>query len=369
MFRRLVVGPLLVWVSGTAFADCDTYSHLKDKKWVDGDCMETPLGERWWPHPRWGEGDEAGSTNWYSQPEVVNRALAMVKEGRVQKIGQDYQTEMPLFGARQFTLRIPGSPTGGVLGANRVIWMDEFLATEVSQVGTQFDGLGHIGVATGSDGDKEQMRFYNGFTGQEILDPYGLKRLGAEKLNPIIARGVLIDVATARGVESMEAGEVITMNDVRAALRRQGLADFELKPGDAVLFRTGWQKYWIEDNEKYNAGCPGIGMEVARWLARYVASGCRAESRSGLCVLRSHLPPDATRNCESGEPESGNTRCRGGVSVRVYLHACSHSRRNWLNRIADSHVVTENPFQVHVKRAGSENRTSGIELAGQEREI
>ena len=257
------------WLVSTAtFADCDRYSQLRDKPWVDGECMETPLGERWWPHPRWGEGDEAGSTNWYSQPEVVQRALLMVKQGRVARIGQDYQAEMPLFGTRQFSLRIPGAPTGGVLGANRAIWMDEFLATEVSQVGTQFDGLGHVGVATGPDGDKAQMRFYNGFTGQEILDPYGLKHLGSEKLNPIVARGVLIDVAAARGVASMEAGEVITMDDVRSALQRQGLGDFELQPGDAVLFRTGWERYWIEDNKKYNDGCPGIGVEVARWLAK-----------------------------------------------------------------------------------------------------
>ena len=258
---------ILLSGASTAFADCNAYSHLKDKAWVDGDCMETPLGERWWPHPRWGERDESGSTNWYTQPVVVKRALAMVKQGRALKIGQDYQTEMPLFGARQFTLRIPGAPTGGVLGANRVLWMDEFLATEVSQVGTQFDGLGHIGVAVGEDGDKSEMRFYNGFRGQDIFDPYGLKHLGSEKLNPIVARGVLIDIAAARDVDSMEAGEVITMRDVRSALEKQGLADFELQPGDAVLFRTGWEKYWIKDNDKYNSGCPGLGMEVARWLA------------------------------------------------------------------------------------------------------
>jgi kynurenine formamidase len=34
------------------------------------------------------------------------------------------------------------------------------------------------------------------------------------------------------------------------------------------LFRTGWDRYWIVDNAKYNTGCPGIGMEVARWLAQ-----------------------------------------------------------------------------------------------------
>lgn len=266
-YLPMLIGSLFTLSATFAHADCDKFSHLKGKSWVDGECMETPLGERWWPHPRWGEGDEAGSTNWYSQPEVVNRAMSMVQQGRVLKIGQDYQTDMPLFGDRQFTLRIPGAPTGGVMGENRVVWMDEFLATEVSQVGTQFDGLGHIGAATGADGEKHEMRFYNGFTGQQIFDAYGLKRLGTEKLNPIVARGVLIDVAAARGVESMEAGEVITMQDVRAALARQGLADFKLQPGDAVLFRTGWAKYWMEDNDKYNAGSPGIGMEVARWLA------------------------------------------------------------------------------------------------------
>ena len=34
---------------------------------------------------------------------------------------------------------------------------EEFLATEVSQVGTQFDGLGHVGVAVGPDGDKARV--------------------------------------------------------------------------------------------------------------------------------------------------------------------------------------------------------------------
>lgn len=111
------------------------------------------------------------------------------------------------------------------------------------------------------------MRFYNGFNEQEMLDPYGLKQLGAEKLHPIVARGVLIDVAAVRGVESMEASDEIAMADVRAALKEQDLTQFELMPGDAVLFRTGWETHWIVDNEKYNSGAPGIGMEVARWLA------------------------------------------------------------------------------------------------------
>ncbi|MDJ0786692.1 MAG: cyclase family protein [Myxococcota bacterium] len=247
-----------------ALADCERFAELRGAAFVDGDCMETPLGERWWPHPLWGADDQAGSTNWYAKPEVIARALSMVKQNKVMKLGQEYAADMPLFGDRSFALRIPGLPTGT---AGKAVWNDEFLATEVGQVGTQFDGLGHVGVQVGAPGDSDQTIFYNGFTANEMRGPTGLAVLGTEQLLPIVARGVLIDVAAARGVESMEAGEEITLADVRAALLRQGMADFELMPGDAVLFRTGWEKYWAVDNEKYNAGCPGIGMEVARWLA------------------------------------------------------------------------------------------------------
>ncbi|MFP6779477.1 MAG: hypothetical protein VB916_04235, partial [Alphaproteobacteria bacterium] len=80
-----------VWISAS-YADghCEKYAGLKGKAWVDGDCMETPLGEKWWPHPIWGADDQAGSTNWYKKPEVVKRALAMVKEGNTMQLGHPY---------------------------------------------------------------------------------------------------------------------------------------------------------------------------------------------------------------------------------------------------------------------------------------
>ncbi len=257
-----------------AEAQCspDNWKACKGKPWVIGE-PETPIGEKWWPNPLWGEGDEAGSTNWYTKPEVVMRAVAEADRGKVYKLGRPYEAKMPLFGARKFSLRIPGTPTGGPFGANKIIWHDEFLATEIGQVGTQFDGLGHIGVMIGGPGDKDQMRFYNGFTETEVGDAYGLKKLGTEKLYPIVARGVLLDIAAVRGVEMMEAGDEITMADVRAALERQGMADFAFEEGDGVFFHTGWGKLWNVDNDKFNSGAPGIGMEVARWLTDEVKAG------------------------------------------------------------------------------------------------
>ena len=261
-------------LAGQASADCssDNWQDCKGKPWVDGDQMDTPLGAKWWPHPMWGEGDEAGSTNWYTKPAVVLRAIASIQSGKVYKLGHPYTADMPLFGARKFSLRIPGTPTGGTFGANKIMWNDEFLATEIGQVGTQFDGLGHIGVQVGNAGDKKEMRWYNGYTAAEMGGAYGLQKLGTEKLHPIIARGVMLDIAGARGVESMEKGEVITMDDVKAALKRQGMEGFKFKEGDGIFFRTGWEKHW-GDPAKYNDGCPGIGMEVARWVAEEVKAG------------------------------------------------------------------------------------------------
>ena len=63
------------------------------------------------------------------------------------------------------------------------------------------------------------------------------------------------------------------MVDVKAALQKQGMADFQFAEGDTVLFRNGWTKYWKTDNAKFNSGAPGIGMEVARWLTEEVKAG------------------------------------------------------------------------------------------------
>ena len=357
-FVRLLAAALAAStaLTGAALADCEAFRPLEGKAWVDGSCMETPLGERWWPHPRWGEGDQAGSTNWYTRAEVVQRALAQVKRGQTLKLGQTYTADMPLFGERTFALRIPAAPSGGPLGSNRVLWNDEFVATEIGQVGTQFDGLGHIGVQIGADGDKRAMRFYNGFTAAELIGANGLQALGTERLHPIVARGVLIDVAAARGVEAMEAGDVITLADVRAALAKQGLGDFALQPGDAVLFRTGWERYWIQDNARYNAGAPGIGMLLLERtgeppvLARggagrrdgrgHLARRRGSESRSRLRLLRPHLPAGAPRHREPGEPDPRRAGGAEGLPLRLPLYAGPDPRGDGLDRLPARPVVS-----------------------------
>lgn len=215
----------------------------------------------WWPS-RWGKDDEAGASNWIT-PEKVLDAVKWIKDGKVYRIGRVYESGMPMFGARVFALRIPGGPTGGPFGENKLVYNDEFLSTEVGQVGTQFDGLGHIGLQLGKEGDKSEMRFYNGHTSNEINDAYGLKKLGAEKVKPFFTRAHLLDVTAGR---VWDAGQEVTMADVRAALERQRMREDDIKPGDAVFFNTGWGQLWMKNNDRFNSGEPGIGLEVARWL-------------------------------------------------------------------------------------------------------
>jgi kynurenine formamidase len=215
----------------------------------------------WWPS-RWGAGDEAGASNWIT-PEKVLDAVKWIREGKIYRIGRIYEAGMPLFGARVFALRIPGGPTGGPFGENKLVYNDEFLATEVGQVGTQFDGLGHIGIALGKDGDKSEMRYYNGFTAAEINTAYGLAKLGMEKAKPFFTRAHLVDVAP---LKSWDVGQEIRLADVRAALDKQGLKEADIKAGDAVFFNTGWGALWMKNNDRFNSGEPGIGLEVARWV-------------------------------------------------------------------------------------------------------
>lgn len=265
---------LVLGFSNTSRAECspEAWQDCEGKPWVIGK-PETPIGERWWPNPLWGADDEAGSTNWYTKPDVVLRALAEADKGKVYKLGRPYESGIPTFSNRVFELKMPSKGSGGPVGANAILYRDEMVTSEIGQVGTQFDGIGHISVAVNGVQDSSDVRYYNGFKASETVTESGLKKLGVEKLHPIVARGVLLDIAAAKGVEMLDKGYVMTRADVSAALEKQGMAGFEFKPGDGVFFHTGWGKLWMRDNEKFNSGEPGIGMEIATWLSDEVRAG------------------------------------------------------------------------------------------------
>ena len=80
-----------------------------------------------------------------------------------------------------------------------------------------------------------------------------------------MTRGVLIDVAGLKGVETLPDTYEITVQDLQQALKRQNVT---LRPGDAVIINTGWGQLWGKDNARYVKSCPGIGVAAAEWLIK-----------------------------------------------------------------------------------------------------
>jgi kynurenine formamidase len=204
----------------------------------------------WYPS-RWGAADQRGAANRLT-PAKALEARDAIKAGVVYQLGRTYESGMPMVGTRHFSLRIPQAFEP--VSSNHFIYHDELVSGELGQIGTQFDGFGHAGI-----GDL----FYNGNNRKDFAKAEGLVKLGVENVGAIATRGVLVDVAAYKGVERLEGGYEITVDDFRGALRKQGT---QIRPGDVVLVHTGWGSLWMKDNAKFTATAPGIGVAVAQDL-------------------------------------------------------------------------------------------------------
>jgi kynurenine formamidase len=227
--------------------------------------------EAWWPS-RYGPDDQAGALNEIT-PATRVAAAGLVREGRVYDLAHVLDDKVPAFpgrtfrqflttSAHQLNRRHAAAGPGG-LGRNSVNWVVEYVSAP-SQMGTHMDGLNHLQI-----GD----RTYNGHRLVDLVEEYGTNRLGIETLPQVVTRGVLLDVAAARDVERLERGYVITPDDAAAALARRRLT---VAPGDAVLFHTGWGRWWGVDNDAYVDGEPGPGLALAAWLVDHdvALTGC-----------------------------------------------------------------------------------------------
>jgi kynurenine formamidase len=211
----------------------------------------------------WGADDEIGRLNLMTaatRAEVVARQQG----GRVYDLAVDYFIGMPSWraaGDPHYQLWMTHTPQGtkvddplrvGAAMNERVAYTGAAVSL-YTHMGTHIDALNHFGL----DG-----KIWNGFEASEHLGDRGWKVAGAETIPPIVARGVLIDVASAKGVKMLPPGYRITRADLVAALTRQRT---KLELGDVVLVRTGRMAVY-EDTTAFMTEPPGIGMEAAQFL-------------------------------------------------------------------------------------------------------
>jgi kynurenine formamidase len=185
-------------------------------------------------------------------------------------------------------------------------------------MGTHMDGLNHL---------QRGERTYNGHRLDDIAEDWGTNRLGVETLPQVVTRGLLLDVAAARGLDRLGPGDVVTVSDAEIAL-----AGHEIRPGDGVLFHTGWGRLWGIDDDRYGSGEPGPGMELARWLVdrRVALTGCDTWSYGAYPAEREDAPfvVPQTLNVDHGVVVMENLRLAEAVDrgLREFMLVVSHAK-------------------------------------------
>lgn len=211
----------------------------------------------------WGGDDEIGRLNLITE---ASRAaiLARISGGSAYDLSVEYFIGMPSWqaaGDPHYRIWMTHTPEGTViddpLGVG--VTMNEHVSysgaavSMYTHMGTHIDALVHFGL----DG-----KIWNGFSAAEHLGDRGWRVAGAEKIPPLVARGVLIDIPAARNMTMLPEGYRITREDLIATLRKQ---QTEVLEGDVVLIRTGRMQLY-EDASAYMSNPPGLGMSAAKYL-------------------------------------------------------------------------------------------------------
>jgi hypothetical protein len=146
-----------------------------------------------------------------------------------------------------------GANLTGALGYH-MTYADDILNTWVG-IGSQIDGLGHLG---------ENDMLYNWNNAGDVIKITGLTKLGVDKIPPMIARAVIIDMTSHFGVKNMEAGQAITPDGVKAAMKSQNI---KINEGDIILFYTGWTDHKLNSDPKaWVSGEPGTDNAAMEYL-------------------------------------------------------------------------------------------------------
>jgi kynurenine formamidase len=205
---------------------------------------------------RWGADDEIGTLNLITD-DVVRAAAGEIRVGRRLALGLPLNDQGPQTGV------IPGrdNPTHEMIMVDTPLTGDpsNFTTSDdkvilALQAATHWDALAHVSY---------EGQLYNGVPSSVITDA-GAARMGIDKIRTLVGRGVLLDVAAAKGVDRLEGGYPLTAADLDAACAH---GKVEVRSGDIVLLRTGQMQWFLEgDREKYGAPAPGPSLQTVAWF-------------------------------------------------------------------------------------------------------
>ena len=134
--------------------------------------------------------------------------------------------------------------------------------------GTHVDALAHVSY---------KGKLYHDVSAEDAQRGGRFKKHGVDAMEPVVCRGVLLDVAGLQGADVLPGGYGITEDDLAAAAEKAGV---EVRSGDVVLVRSGWSRNF-DDAEAFlghESGVPGPTEEAARWLAERGVRATGAET-------------------------------------------------------------------------------------------
>lgn len=211
----------------------------------------------------WGPSDEIGRLNLMTSDSQA-KILSRLNGQKVYDLSVEYFIGMPSWhaiGDPRYQMWMTHTPHGTLIDdpvgvgehQNQHVSYSGSAISMYTHTGTHIDALNHFGL---------NGKIWNGYEARKHLGDRGWKKTGAETIPPIIARGILIDIPAARGVDMLPAGYRVSKEDLRDALQKQGV---KLQQGDVVLIRTGRMKLYNKA-DAYMANPPGMSLDAARFL-------------------------------------------------------------------------------------------------------
>jgi kynurenine formamidase len=204
-------------------------------------------------------------------PKVTPEMLGLVRTGLVYSLAVVYREGMPVPGPMVPYTLTPRLRHGDLTSITPASAAAEAI-TMAAHTGTHIDALCHIGERQDEDAHPDQngrVRLYAGrgetVAAADCVNYQGQTHLSIAEMPPIVARGVLIDVAGYRGVDVLPDAYMITPEDIEGALVRQ---QAQVRPGTAVLVRTGFYQHLRDGNLAYRDAIAGLGLQAAQLLHR-----------------------------------------------------------------------------------------------------
>ena len=203
-------------------------------------------------------------------PRLRPDLLRLVNSGKVYSLGVDFQEGMLTPGAVMKPYSIaPHLRHSDPSSINPAAPAAEVIRMSI-HVGTHIDALCHIAEKQDAHGNPDadgEPRIYAG-QGQTVPSSQsataaGQRHLSIEQMPPIVTRGVMLDIAALKGVDMLPPAAAINADDILAAQKRQGT---EIKPGTAVLTRTGSVERLRQGDPVYRDAQCGLDLSAAKCL-------------------------------------------------------------------------------------------------------